>query len=112
MAWHNNSSGKNSTSKPSKTLAPNDNGARFEHNDLHAPFAKAVNEAYWHRVDKWESGNVRAPGDGEPQSRGEWVNAFLNTLLSICANYGYSVDPSNEQQLRDELFDYIKSVSF
>ena len=80
--------------------------------DLRAPFAKAVAARHWSRISRWESENIFNSQEGVPQSRGEWINGFLNTLLSICANYGFSVLREEEQELRDELFDYIKSVSY
>lgn len=80
--------------------------------DLRAPFAKAVAARYWSRISRWESDNICVSQDLFNQSRGEWINRFLNTLLSICENYGFSVLGEQEQELRDELFDYIKSVSY
>ncbi len=83
-----------------------------ESNDLRAPFAKAVAARHWSRIIKWESENICISQEGVPQSRGEWIDDFLNTLLSICDNYGFSVLREQEQELRDELFDYIISVSY
>lgn len=81
--------------------------------DLRAPFAKAVAARHWSRIIKWESENICVSQEQvTPQSRGEWIDDFLNTLLSICDNYGFSVLREQEQELRDELFDYIKSVSY
>ena len=81
-------------------------------NNLRAPYAKAVAARHWHRVSRWESENICISQERVSQSRGEWINDFLNTLLSICENYGFSVLRDQEQELRDELFDYIKSVSY
>jgi len=80
--------------------------------DLRAPFAKAVAARHWSRIDRWENENIRVSKEQITQSRGEWIDDFLNTLLSICDNYGFSVLHEEEQELRDELFDYIKSVSY
>lgn len=80
--------------------------------DLSAPFAKAVAARHWSRISRWESENIFNSQEGATLSRGEWINGFLNTLLSICENYGFSVLREQEQELRDELFDYIKSVSY
>ena len=107
MAWLNRSKLEPLAISTTKTTIT---GAGSE--ELRAPFAAALNAAYWARLQKWEDENVKPPGSGHPVSRGEWVNALLDSLLSICENYGYRACPEQEQQLRDELFDYIKSVSY
>ena len=107
MAWLNRSETEPLAISTTKTTIT---GAGSE--KLRAPFAGALNAAYWARLQKWEDENVKPPGSGHPVSRGEWVNALLDTLLGICDSYGYSPRAGQEQQLRDELFDYVKSVSF
>ena len=81
MAWLNRSDSKPvAVSKMETTIA----GARSE--KLRVPFAAALNAAYWARVQKWEDENVKASDSDEPLTRGEWVNALLETLLGICEN--------------------------
>ena len=104
------------TNNPSQAISLNmkeGNGdQKSNDNDLRAPFAEALAARHWSRISRWENENICILQDQVTQSRGQWINEFLNTLLSICNNYGFGVLGEQEQELRDELFDYIKSVSY
>lgn len=69
-------------------------------------FAKARAEAYWGRIDRWER---ERPG-GLDGTRGEWIDECVTRMLAVCEAEGFEVD--DEQQLRDDVFDFVRSLSW
>ena len=99
------------TYKSSDLLLSETNYKKKELRDLNQPsgFTNVISAAYWTRINKWENDYIN---EHTVLRRGEWIDDFLSRLLSICKNEGFSVKTEDEQELRDELFDYIKSVSY
>lgn len=43
-------------------------------------------------------------------TRGDAVDDWVSDLIAICVRMGFEID--DEQSLRDDVFDYIRSVSY
>ena len=72
-------------------------------------FHAAMLHRRWCSVDRWENARIHAHDTPTPVTRGEWIDALLSKLLDACAQHEFSV--SNDQQLRDDVFDFVRSLS-
>jgi len=43
-------------------------------------------------------------------TRGELIDCWVSNLIAVCAAAGFEIE--NEQALRDDVFDYVRSVSY
>ena len=78
---------------------------------LKTPFSNVISARYWANVDKWEKAPIQNPTitNALAITRGEWIDHNLNLLLEQCHRLGYVAE--DDQGLRDELFDFMRSVS-
>jgi len=44
------------------------------------------------------------------KTRGEVIDDWVSNLISICVAAGFEIDDT--QSLRDDVFDYVRSVSY
>lgn len=68
----------------------------------------AHREKHWSAVNRWEKSIVTT--NGGFCTRGELIDYWVSDLISICTSMGFEID--NEQTLRDDVFDYVRSVSY
>ncbi len=69
-------------------------------------FAQMRHRVRWQKIDRWE----QEPFYGEFATRGEWIDECVSRMLAICKREGFGVD--DEQQLRDDVFDFVRSLSW
>jgi len=53
---------------------------------------------------------MQEEGGGIMLTRGEVIDDWVGSLITICAAAGFEID--DEQALRDDVFDYVRSVSY
>jgi hypothetical protein len=70
----------------------------------------AHREQHWSAINRWEQTRVQEEGVRMSATRGDTIDDWVSSLIAICAAAGFEID--DEQSLRDDVFDYVRSVSY
>lgn len=70
----------------------------------------AYREQHWSSISRWEQTQIQEEGRPVMATRGDAVDDWVSDLIAICVRMGFEID--DEQSLRDDVFDYIRSVSY
>jgi len=70
----------------------------------------ARRQQYWSTISRWEQTRLLEEEVPIMKTRGEVIDDWVSNLIYICAAAGFEIDDT--QSLRDDVFDYVRSVSY